>query len=434
MLWLISFTVACIMVLLLGVVLLKNTRQLQKTQQDLQLAESNYLNSLSIQSLLSLGLVESKAALSHNLLTDALTNLPSRGVFEDRLQLTINQSERYHLTFGIIFLNLDGFKVINDALGHDVGDILLKEVATRLMTCIRQVDTVSRFVGDEFVFILPQLSKAETVAYVAQRTLNAISQPFEIQGQELYITASIGVAVYPADGTDVKTLLKNAATALHQAKSRGRNTYQFYRTEMHAVSQRELILSSSLRSDLIYQDFSIYYQPQVNVESKEIICMETLLRWQHPDFGLITFSEFSRLAENCGKIAVIEEWLLRNALRHLLKWKNSSFNPASIAIPISLKQLENTHLVQKISTILQEMETSPELLVLEIAETSLVARIEQVEKMLYMLKHLGVQISINNFGSGHLSLQHLRRLPIDSLRLMLNLFVTLLLTKRAQQL
>ncbi len=409
--------IAFAIILVLAYYLLRSSNQLKQVKEQLKTAEIQFLKEIDLQRSLSMELFALKEAVSHNILTDVLTHLPSRGVFEDRLQLTLNQSQRYQLTFAVIFLNLDGFKVINDALGHDAGDILLKEIASRLTECIRQVDTVSRFVGDEFVFILPQLSKAETAAYVAQRVLNAVAQPIRVQEQEIYVTASIGIAIYPTDGNDAKILLKNAATALHQAKSRGRNNYQFYRSEMYAVSQRELILSNSLRSDLVYQDFTVYYQPQVNVEKKEIVCMEALLHWQHPDFGLVTFNEFSRLAENCGKIVAIEEWLLRNSIRHLVKWKSSGFTPNAIAISISSKQLENTHLVHKISNVLQEMHLSPESLVIEISETSLHAEMDQLEKMLHMLKHLGVQLSINNFGTGQLSLQHLRRLPVDSLKI-----------------
>ncbi len=355
--------------------------------------------------------------LSNNILTDSLTNLPSRKIFEDRLKVTLGQSERYQLTCGVMFLDLDGFKIINDALGYDIGDALLKEVADRLLGCIRQVDTLSRFSGDEFVFIFPQLAKAETAAYIAQRILEAVAQPFQVQGNDLYITASIGIAIYPVDGVDTKMLLKNADSALHQAKIHGHNSYQFYREEMHSVSRRELILSSNLRSQSIYQDFSIYYQPQVNIKTKTITSMVALLRWKHPDFGIIHLDEFIKMAENSGKMIAITEWMIRTIADHLNVWKTSGFLPPAVSIPVSLKQLEDPHFIHKVSHLMQEIALEPEKVIFEISETSLSIKIEQIEKMLHMMKHLGVRILIDNFGAGHLSLQHLRRLPVDFFKL-----------------
>lgn len=359
---------------------------------------------------------ELKQQFTHNVIYDSLTGLPGRQVYYDRLLQTFNQSSRYQLSFGVMFLDLDGFKIINEALGHDVGDELLKEVAVRLEGTIRQVDTISRFAGDEFVFILPQLSKPETAAYVAQRLLNVISQPFVIRGQELYVTASIGIATYPLDGDTTAVLLKNAGNALHQAKTRGRNNYQFYREEMHTLSQRELILSSSLQHKDIYQDFSLLYQPEVNVINKEVVCMQALLHWKHPDFGLIALPEFLTLAENCSKINEIGDWVLRNALQQLKKWQTQKFFPRAISIPVSLRQLENPHFTYKAAQLLQELKLDPSMLVLEISE-SILHKMELVEKVAHMLKHMGVQIAIKDFGAGNLALQHLKRFPIDYLKI-----------------
>lgn len=351
--------------------------------------------------------------LSHDVLTDALTGLPSRKLFEDHLSLTINQSIRYQLTCCVMYLDLDDFKMINDVLGYEVGDTLLKELATRLQNCIRQVDTLSRFGGDEFVFIFSQISRAETAAYIAQRLLDAAAQPFVIQGQELYITASIGVAVFPADGSDGRTLVKNADLAMHQAKSRGCNTYQFYREEMHVLSRRELILNSSLRSAAVYRDFILEYQPQINLENKQVLSMEAFLHWQHTDFGRIEYDELSRFAEQNGSLIVITEWLIRNACQQWLCWQKEGVISQAIAIRISLKQLENPHFIHKLAGIVQETGIDPIRITLELTESSLLQKIEVVEKMLHMLKHLGVQIALNHFGTGHLPLQYLRRLPID---------------------
>lgn len=354
---------------------------------------------------------------SNNVLTDPVTGLPSRKVFEDHLTLAVNQSLRHQLILSVMFLDLDGFKIINDALGYDMGDALLKEVSERLKTCIRQVDILSRFEGDKFIFIFTQIAKAETSAYIAQRLLDAIVQPFIIQSHEFYLAANIGIAVFPMDGNEGKTLLKNADLALNQAKLRGRNTYQFYQAEMHALSFRQLTLSSSLHNENIYQHFNIYYQPRVNLETKKIVSMEVILRWEHPEFGLVSFEEFSRLAEKNNNMIAIYEWLIRNACKDLLKWHAHNFDAQSISIQISLKQLENAHFIQKISSILRDIQLDPSSLIFEVTESSLLTQIDLVEKMLHMLKRLGVQIAINNFGASHLQLQHLKRLPIDILKI-----------------
>jgi diguanylate cyclase (GGDEF)-like protein len=402
---------------LLATLLWQKSRSLQRLQSQLSLKETELTNSHQSQQMMEDDLKTLTEKITQEVLTDTLTGLPSRRVFEDNLSLTLNQSIRFGMTFGVMFLDLDEFKVINEALGHEVGDHLLKDVTARILTSVRQVDTVSRFGGDEFVFILPQLSKAETAVYVAQRLLDAIAQPFMIQGHELFITASIGIAIYPADGEDGKTLLQNANNALHQAKARGRNTYQFYRKEMYAISRRELLLSSSLQSESIYQDFFIYYQPQVNVETKKVISMGAMLRWRHPDFGWISWDDFSRLADNSGKIVAIGEWMLRSACQSFAQWKSLALAPSYISLQVSTKQIENSHFIHKISSVLQEINLDPSCVMFEIVEASLSSRTDLVEKMLPMLKHLGIQISIKNFGTGNLSLQHLKNLPIDSLKI-----------------
>lgn len=396
------------------------------------LTELHLLKHIQQQQALTNELTELKEKISHDLLHDPLTDLPGKQIFEDRLLQTLNLSQRYQLVFGILFVDIDAFKVINEALGHDVGDELLKEIAIRLQSAIRQVDTLSRFAGDKFVIILTQLSKPEAAAYVAQRLLNVVSQPVKIHNQELFITASIGVATYPSDGGDMRTLLKNADNALHQAKGRGRNTYQFYRIEMHAMSQRELMLSTALQNPAVYKDFVLFYQPQINLENKKIISMQALLHWQHPDFGLIPLQEFARIAENNSKIISIGEWALRNAFEHLKHWQTQAFCPASIAMNVTLYQLENPHFIYKISQILQEIRLDSSSLIIEISEPILIAKLDLIEKAFHMLKHLGVQIAIKDFGSGHLSLQDLRRLPIDYLKIANSLIQDVTVNKESQ--
>lgn len=388
-------------------------RRIQALKKQFKTTENQLIKEIEKEKYLQTQLTELQRKLSNSVTKDPLTQLPSRKVFEDRLELIINQSARYQTMCAVMFLDIDGFKVINDALGYDVGDELLKEVSRRLNECVRKVDTVSHFGGDEFIFIFPQIGKPEAAAYVAQRLLNSISQPFHIQESDLYLTASIGITFYPADGVDGKALLINADNALHQAKLHGRNSYQFYREDMYAVSRRELVLCSSLRSDSVYNDFTIHYQPQVHVEQKKIICMSAMLQWKHADFGEISFDEFVRLAESCGKMAVFSEWMLRTVSQHLKQWCAHGFTPQAVSIPLSLKQLENSHFIHTVSHILHELELAPENIIFEISEMSLAVRVEQIEKMLHMMRHLGVRIAINNFGAGALPLQYLRRLPVN---------------------
>lgn len=395
---------------------LKDYREIRRLEKRAEQAESQLQEETRKQEELSSELTELKKQFTHSVIYDSLTGLPGRQVYKDRLLQIINQSKRYQLAFGVMFLDLDGFKVINEALGHDVGDELLKEVGVRLQGAIRQVDTISRFAGDEFVFILPQLSKPETAAYVAQRLLSVISQPFKIRDHELFITASIGIATFPSDGDTSLVLLKNADNALHQAKARGRNNFQFYREEMHTLSQRELTLSSDLQHNKIYQDFSLSYQPQIDFEKKEVCCMEVLLHWKHPDFGLIGLHDFLRLAENNGRINEVGEWILRNAIKQFQVWQNQQFYPSCISIDVSLRQLENPHFSYKLLQILQEQKVDPSVLILEISE-SIFYKLDLIEKVTHMLKHMGVQIAVKDFGTGNLALQHLKRLPIDYLKI-----------------
>ena len=389
----------------------------KKLKQTLLLYQLQFLKEVEQKQKVGAEFASLQEKFASQVLYDSITGLPGKQVFEDRLVQTLNQSKRYQLVFGVVFLNLDGFKVINDALGHDVGDELLKEVGDRLKHCIRQVDSISRFGGDEFVLILSKLSKPESAAYVAQRLLDAASQPFKVGDQELFITASIGIATFPNDGDETKVLLKNANNALHQAKSRGRNTYQFYHEEMHALSQRELTLSSSLQKQDVHRHFSLYYQPQVNVDTKKVMAMEVLLYWRHPDLGLISSVEFTRLAENNGRIMALGEWVLRNALFQYQQWQKFDYMPESIAITVAMRQLENPHFTYKLSQLLQEIKVEPSSLILEISEIMLVSRLDSIEKSLHMLKHVGVQITIKDFGIGYLSLQHLKRFPIDYLKI-----------------
>lgn len=366
---------------------------------------------------LEVELNEIKNNLTTNFLHDPVTGLPGRSVFEDWLVQVLNQSMNHKLLFSIILLDIDDFKMINNVLGQEAGNTLLKEMAERFKTCVRQIDMISHYANDEFAFLLPQITKAETAAYVAQQLLEAAASPFRINDQELFITASVGIAMYPGDGQEMGTLLKNADIALQQAKVSGGNTHQFYREELYNESHRELILSSSLRSSAIHNEFVLYYLPQINTQTKKIISVEALLRWHHPELGLVKPQDFLRLTENNGTINAIGDWVLKNACQQYKTWHDSGFTPDAISVNVSLRQLENTNFTYRLSQILQETKLDPQALILEISESVILPRLELVEKTLQMLKHLRVQVAIDDFGTGFLSLQHLRRFPVGYLKI-----------------
>lgn len=345
--------------------------------------------------------------------TDPVTNLLSWQLFEDRLSQHIKESERYQLTMGVVVVDIDDFKVINDALGYEVGDALLLDAAKRLNTCIRQVDSISRKSKDRFVIVLAQLAKPETAALVTQRMLQAMTQPFQIQEHELYITACIGVAVYPADGQDVTTLLTNAESALQMAKAKDKNTYQFYQENIHMNSQRELLIFTNLRRETLFKELVLHYQPIQNIQDGTIFAMQAQLYWQHPDIGLIEPKELFGYADRQKKITVLLEWLVEHACKSFLSWRSNGFCPDHIALPVSAKVLENSHFVYRISQILQDMNFKPEWLIFEITDSFSQIPYDVLEKSINMLKYLGIKLVIDDFGSGAISFCQLKHIPVN---------------------
>lgn len=350
-------------------------------------------------------------------LRDPITSLLGWQLFEDRLNQSIKESARYQLTMGVLLVDIDDFKVINDALSYEVGDALLKEVAKRLETCIRQVDSVSRFSKDTFVVLLNQLNKPETAAVVVQRILQTLAEPMQVKGHELYVTACVGIAIYPSDGQDAAALIRSADHALHLAKEKGSHLYQFYQERMHVKSQRELTLYTNLSRDSIFAEFVLYYQPIVNALTGEVVCMDALLHWQQPELGLIKPQEIFELAEKQRKLHIISEWLLRNACQQFLHWRSLGFSVELLGIPLFMKQLESSQFIYRISQILQELNFKPEWLMLEIKDNLSVTSFDVIEKALNMLQYMGVKIAIENFGRGSFSLCHLKNAAIHYLKL-----------------
>jgi len=348
---------------------------------------------------------------------DQLTGLTSKQLFQERLGQILSQSQRYHFIFALMMLEIDNFRVFKNVLGLEACNELLKKVAERLQSCIRPMDVACRSEGSEFAFIISQLSKPETVSYVAKRFLETISRPFLINDQEIFLTASIGITIYPNDGDKPNLLIQNVSQALSQAKEEGNNTYQFYQKEMHILSQRELLLSSSLHNTDTFRQFIIYYQPWINTKLKKIVCMEAFLHWNHPKFGLIPEEDVLRLIEKSSNMPIIGEWLLQNTCQQLQKWRASGFDPGSIAVNISLRQLENPHFTYQISKILQETKLKPHNLIFQLSEAVLMSKMSLVSKSLYYLKQLGMQICVSHFGTGNISLQHLKGLPVHFLKI-----------------
>lgn len=348
---------------------------------------------------------------------DRLTGLYNREFFQSQLPFILEEEEQYHFHTAILLINLDGFKLINETFGLNAGDDVLKEAALRMQACIRDVDRLCRLSGDEYVAIITQLNKADAAAYVSQRILKALAEPFNLSGQPIFLSACIGIAVYPNDGDDVDTLFKKAVQALREVKLKGPNHFQFYRKEeISDVRQQEFILNADLRKPTIFDEFLIYYQPEVNIETKQIFCMEAILHWHHPDLGLLSQDKFLSLAEKIGNSHDINDWLVRTVCQQFNQWRAMGFDPKNIAIKISSRELENPHFTYRINKILQETTVAPSALILEISEVLLFKKMSLIAKSLHLFRQLGVRIGISDFGAGKIALDDLRHLPIDYLK------------------
>ena len=348
---------------------------------------------------------------------DTITQLPNRALFEDRLTQACAIAKASGQSLGVLFISLDQFKKVNDSLGHGPGDILLREFAERLKSCIEKSDTVARFGSDEFALLRTQIDGTTDVI----ETIGALSQvlkfPFDLPGHELFATASVGVSLFPLDGEDSHTLLKHAGAALYKAKKSGGANYQFFTADMHDLATRRLALESSLRRAIQNEEFLLHYQPRVSVDSLAITGVEALVRWQHPQLGLISPSEFIPLAEDTGLIVPIGEWVLRTACLQGRRWRDQGFAPIQIGVNISARQFHDQDLTQTVIRILEETGWSPKYLELELTESSIMQNAEFAAGMLTRLKNMGINISIDDFGTGFSSLGSLKRLPIDALKI-----------------
>ena len=361
---------------------------------------------------------------------DSLTNLPNRKLFQDRLNLAILHSARHERLLALLFLDLDDFKRINDIFGHSVGDHLLKEVAERLKQSVRKSDslsrylpeddsnfTVARFGGDEFAVILPEILNTEDAAKVAGRILDAMAKPFYLDNHEVFVGASIGITICPFDGTDSDTMLKNADSAMYHAKSQMKNNYQFYKQSMNEAAFHKLSLENSLRRALERNEFLLYYQPQINLVTGQIVGMEALIRWEHPEKGMIPPVEFISLAEETGLILPIGRWVLQTACLQNKAWQAAGLLPVCVSVNLSSQQFKQQSIMGDITSALQDSGLDPKYLMLEITESILMQNTDTVAAMLHNLNEMGVRTSMDDFGTGYSSLNYLRRLPLFSIKI-----------------
>jgi diguanylate cyclase (GGDEF)-like protein len=348
---------------------------------------------------------------------DSLTGLANRRLFQEHLTLAISLAVRKRRPVAVLFLDLDHFKVVNDSLGHTVGDTLLREIATRLRSSIREGDVVARIGGDEFTIVLQELEKKEDAAAMAQRVLRIIAEPMEVDGQRLYITASIGITIYPDDGEDPETLLKNADNAMYRAKAVGRNTYEMSTQELSRSMQERLTLENGLHQAMEKNEFEVYYQPQIDIRSMKIIGMEALLRWRHPERGLMLPGSFLSVAEERGFIVMIGDWVLRTALHQAKIFSDMGFPDFRVAVNLSARQFRELALVEGIESAVKESRVDPHSLELEITESVAMQNVELTFKQLTQLRKSGITIAIDDFGIGHSSLSYLKKFPIDALKI-----------------
>ncbi|NJN46563.1 MAG: EAL domain-containing protein [Candidatus Competibacteraceae bacterium] len=348
---------------------------------------------------------------------DPLTGLANRLLLQKRFGEALNRAGRHQQVVGLLLIDLDHFKTINDSLGHALGDALLNEVAQRLRTCTRESDLVARLGGDEFGVLLDPLSHSQDAATPARKFLDVLTQPFKFDDHVLYISASVGISCYPTDGNDVQTLLKNADTALYRAKEDGRNDYVFFSNEMNFQATETLFLSNSLRLALERDEFILEYQPCLDLMSGQMTSVETLIRWQHPQLGLIPPARFIPLAEQTGMIVAIGEWVLRTACIQASTWKRDGLPPLRLAVNLSARQFRQPDLPQRIAAILHETNFSAHALELEITESMVMQDPSRTQHILNEIKAMGITVAIDDFGTGYSSLSYLKRFPIDYLKI-----------------
>jgi len=355
--------------------------------------------------------------IQHQANYDSLTHLPNRFLALDRLTQHINEAHRNNEKVAVLFLDLDDFKKVNDTLGHETGDKLLIETSIRLLKGVRSEDTVGRLGGDEFIILINNLKSANEVQPIAHQLINQLHTPFCIENRDLIVTASIGIAIYPDNGSDSAALLRHADSAMYHAKSLGRNTYSFFTDEMNEEVSRRLVLEEQLHSALERNEFNVVYQPKIEPISEKIIGAEALLRWENKALGSVSPKEFIPIAEQTGIIVSIGEFVLNTACKQTVQWQNSYDKNLTIAVNLSPRQFRDSHLVESINNILSSTKMKPETLELEITEGVLMNATQQNDHALEELNKMGIQLAMDDFGTGYSSLSYLRQYPFDVVKI-----------------
>ncbi len=359
---------------------------------------------------------QAEITITHLTHHDVLTGLPNRVLLRDRIESALAHAQREQETLALMFIDVDRFKYINDSLGHRAGDALLVEMASRLKQSIRQQDTVSRMGGDEFTLLLPQ-TDAEGAAHLAQALIARVSQPCQVEGMELIVTPSIGIAIFPGDGQDVDALLQASDTAMYRAKAAGGANFQFYEPGMHLSASRTLQLENALRWALERHELELHYQPQIELQTGRVTGCEALLRWKHPELGLVPPADFIPIAEDCGLILPIGEWVLRTAVAQGKAWQEAGLAPSVVAVNISAVQFRQMQFPEFVQSVLEEAGLEPGCLELELTESVVSADPEGAIRIMEQIDRMGVQLSVDDFGTGYSSLSYLKRFPIDKLKI-----------------
>jgi diguanylate cyclase (GGDEF)-like protein/PAS domain S-box-containing protein len=348
---------------------------------------------------------------------DTLTGLPNRTMYIERLSLALRQPNREERSVGVLFVDVDRFKSVNDELGHSGGDGVLARVAGRLQSCVRPTDTVARLSGDEFALLLEHMATPQDAAMVSERVIASLAKPFRVNGHEVYVSASLGISIAPADGTDPDVLLKNADMAMYRAKQGGRNTYRFFLPEMNAQAAERLRTETELRGALARREFVLHYQPKASIETGLICGFEALLRWNHPQRGLVSPTEFIPILEDTGLINEVGEWAVQEACEQIRTWQADGLKVCPVAINLSARQFNQNGLDASIARILEKTQIDPNLLEFELTESILMSDSEDAVRVLGNMKKCGIRLSVDDFGTGYSSLAYLRRFPLDSLKI-----------------
>jgi len=355
--------------------------------------------------------------ISYQAYHDLLTGLANRLLFKDHLDLAMAQAKRHQKMLAVLFLDMDRFKVVNDTLGHLIGDSLLKKVASRLKGCLREGDTLARQGGDEFTVLLPQIDDREDAARTAEKMIKLFDTPFEIEGTELYVSISIGVALYPLDGESIDTLVKNADIAMYDSKAKGRNRFQLYSCGMNVAFAEKLSIEMQMRKAIEREEFQVFYQPQIQVSTGRISGVEALVRWSSPLHGNLSPLEFIPLAEETGLILTIGEFVLRSACQQARYWKNAGLPPLRIAVNFSSQQIEQDGFCDYIAQLLEEYHLDGSILEMEVTESALLNDGDHIIEKLKLISRMGVKIALDDFGTGYSSLSYLRKFPIDTIKI-----------------